>query len=156
MESSPLHDDACTIHDPGRIVGRYFAGYGNFLGMVKRKVCYIPVSLRGSMTLDPLYVDMYACPVMHTDVLVYAFEVVKAVTTILTGVYRVFLSTNPCTVRCILTSVQVPTRPVVEVEYEDGDGEELYLDQLLDALMPLGTLPNVGEKDPAATKWVRC
>eukprot|EP00038_Savillea_parva_P028924 m.67783 g.67783 ORF g.67783 m.67783 type:complete len:1010 (+) comp8468_c0_seq2:201-3230(+) len=68
----------------GRIVGRYFAGYGNFLGMVKRKV---------------------------------------------------------------------PTRPVVEVEYEDGDGEELYLDQLLDALMPLGTLPNVGEKDPAATKY---
>lgn len=48
---------------------------------------------------------------------------------------------------------KVPSRPVVAVEYEDGDAEELYLDQLLDALMPTGTLPPAGESDPDATKY---
>eukprot|EP00039_Didymoeca_costata_P013910 m.218001 g.218001 ORF g.218001 m.218001 type:complete len:749 (+) comp15897_c0_seq4:426-2672(+) len=46
-----------------------------------------------------------------------------------------------------------PDRAVVEVEYEDGDLEELYLDQMLEALMPEGTLPPSGPKDPDAAKW---
>ena len=55
----------------GRIVHKYFEGYGNFLGMVKRKV---------------------------------------------------------------------PGRPVVEVAYEDGDGEEIFLDQLLFNMLPENTM----------------
>lgn len=74
------HLDFCV----GRIVKRYWEGYGTFLGMVKRRV---------------------------------------------------------------------PTRPVVEVNYEDGDEEELYLDQVMLVLMPEGTLPPAAAQDPNATKY---
>lgn len=72
-------DDPYLNDHVGRIVFKYFPGYGNFLGKVVRKV---------------------------------------------------------------------PERPVVEISYEDGDHEELYLDQLFDALMPLDTLPINREKPP--------
>ena len=35
---------------------------------------------------------------------------------------------------------KVPGRPVVEVAYEDGDGEEIFLDQLLFNMLPENTM----------------
>eukprot|EP00040_Diaphanoeca_grandis_P022735 m.122749 g.122749 ORF g.122749 m.122749 type:complete len:464 (-) comp28940_c3_seq1:60-1451(-) len=72
-------DDVHLHEYVGRIVYKYFPGYGNFLGKITRKV---------------------------------------------------------------------DERPVVEISYEDGDGEELYLDQMLEALMPLDTLPIRENRDP--------
>ena len=48
---------------------------------------------------------------------------------------------------------RVPGRPVVVADYDDGDSEELYLDQAIAALMPKGTPPSHPYTQEEASKY---